>query len=225
MKSIEVKNLNFGYTQDLVLKNLNFEVDEGELVTVVGVNGSGKSTLMKVMLGELKPLSGTVRLMGKDPMTMSSFKEVGYVPQSNVVNQIAFPITCIELVVLNLYEDFGLIKIPKKKHKQKAIDILKRLDLEEYINVPFNELSGGLQQRVMIARAMVNDPSILILDEPTAGVDDKSKGMFFDLIEKLNEEFNISIVLVTHELDLVREHLNLDNIYRIVNGELKNVAI
>ena len=94
-------------------------------------------------------------------------------------NKIAFPITCLELVSLNLYEEFGLIKIPKKNHYQKAKDILKKMGMENYINTPVNELSGGLAQRAMISKAMINDPKILILDEPTAGVDKYSNCLLY----------------------------------------------
>ena len=225
MVSIAVNNLSFGYTEDKVIDKLNFIVEKGELIVIVGENGSGKSTLLKLILGELKPQSGSIKLMGKELEELSDFQAVGYVPQMNVVNKIPFPITCLELVTLNLYNDFGLIKIPKKYHREKGREILHRMGLGEYINTPFNELSGGLQQRVMIARAMINNPKIMILDEPTSGVDKESKDNFIDLIQELNHKYNITVVLVTHEIDWIKEHLELDHIYRIENGGLKNVRI
>ncbi|MFR1138744.1 MAG: metal ABC transporter ATP-binding protein, partial [Anaerococcus vaginalis] len=195
MKAVSINNLNFSYSQIPVLKNCNLNVDVGEFTVILGGNGSGKSTLIKLMLGELKTNSGEIKILGKNIEDYVSFKDIGYVPQINIVNKIAFPITCLELVSLNLYEEFGLIKIPKKNHYQKAKDILKKMGMENYINTPVNELSGGLAQRAMISKAMINDPKILILDEPTAGVDKYSKDHFFETIDFLSKKFNVTIIM------------------------------
>lgn len=221
MKAISIKDLNFSYSQIPVLKNCNLNVDVGEFTVILGGNGSGKSTLIKLMLGELKKNSGEIKILGKNIEDYVSFKDIGYVPQINIVNKIAFPITCLELVSLNLYEEFGFIKIPKKNHYQKAKDILKKMGMEAYINTPVNELSGGLAQRAMISKAMINDPKILILDEPTAGVDKYSKDHFFETIDFLSKKFNVTIIMVTHELKEM-ESLSIDfTKYEMVEGSLK----
>ena len=221
MKTISIKDLNFSYSQIPVLKNCNLNVDVGEFTVILGGNGSGKSTLIKLMLGELKKNSGEIKILGKNIEDYVSFKDIGYVPQINIVNKIAFPITCLELVSLNLYEEFGFIKIPKKNHYQKAKDILKKMGMESYINTPVNELSGGLAQRAMISKAMINDPKILILDEPTAGVDKYSKDHFFETIDFLSKKFNVTIIMVTHELKEM-ESLSIDfTKYEMVEGSLK----
>ncbi len=221
MKAVSIKNLNFSYSQTPVLKNCNLNVDIGEFTVILGGNGSGKSTLIKLMLGELKKNSGEIKILGKNIEDYTSFKDIGYVPQINIVNKIAFPITCLELVSLNLYEDFGFIKIPKKNHYQKAKDILKKMGMEKYINTPVNELSGGLAQRAMISKAMINDPKILILDEPTAGVDKYSKDHFFETIDFLSKKFNVTIIMVTHELKEM-ESLNIEMTkYEMIEGSLK----
>mgnify|MGYP001140975224 FL=1 len=221
MKAVSIKNLNFSYSQTPVLKNCNLNVDIGEFTVILGGNGSGKSTLIKLMLGELKKDKGEIKILGKNIEDYTSFKDIGYVPQINIVNKIAFPITCLELVSLNLYEDFGFIKIPKKNHYQKAKDILKKMGMEKYINTPVNELSGGLAQRAMISKAMINDPKILILDEPTAGVDKYSKDHFFETIDFLSKKFNVTIIMVTHELKEM-ESLSIDfTKYEMVEGSLK----
>ena len=220
MKAVSINNLNFSYSQIPVLKNCNLNVDIGEFTVILGGNGSGKSTLIKLMLGELKSNSGEIKILGKNIEDYVSFKDIGYVPQINIVNKISFPITCLELVSLNLYEDFGFIKIPKKAHYQKARDILTKMGMEEYINTPVNELSGGLAQRAMIAKAMINNPQILILDEPTAGVDKQSKANFFETIDILSEKFSITIVMVTHELkEMESLDLNMQK-YEMVEGRL-----
>ena len=221
MKAISIKDLNFSYSQTPVLKDCNLNVDVGEFTVILGGNGSGKSTLIKLILGELKKNSGEIKILGKNIEDYVSFKDIGYVPQINIVNKIAFPITCLELVSLNLYEEFGFIKIPKKNHYQKAKDILKKMGMESYINTPVNELSGGLAQRAMISKAMINDPKILILDEPTAGVDKYSKDHFFETIDFLSKKFNVTIIMVTHELKEM-ESLSIDfTKYEMVEGSLK----
>lgn len=221
MKAVSIKNLNFSYSQTPVLKNCNLNVDIGEFTVILGGNGSGKSTLIKLMLGELKKDKGEIKILGKNIEDYVSFKEIGYVPQINIVNKIAFPITCLELVSLNLYEEFGFIKIPKKNHYQKAKDMLKKMGMENYINTPVNELSGGLAQRAMISKAMINNPKILILDEPTAGIDKYSKEHFFETIHFLSKKFNVTIIMVTHELKEM-ESLNIKMTkYEMIEGSLK----
>lgn len=221
MKAVSINNLNFSYSQTPVLKDCNLNVDLGEFTVILGGNGSGKSTLIKLMLGELKRKSGEIKILGKNIEDYVSFKDIGYVPQINIVNKIAFPITCLELVSLNLYEEFGFIKIPKKNHYQKAKDMLKKMGMEAYINTPVNELSGGLAQRAMISKAMINDPKILILDEPTAGVDKYSKEHFFETIDFLSKKFNVTIIMVTHELKEM-ESLNIEMTkYEMIEGSLR----
>lgn len=113
MKAIEIKNLTFAYNKIPVIKSCDFSLEMGDLALILGGNGSGKSTLIKLMLGELKKDTGSIKILGKNIEDYKSYKDIGYVPQINIVNKISFPITCLELVSLNLYEDFGFIKIPK----------------------------------------------------------------------------------------------------------------
>lgn len=223
MHIIDVSNLNFGYTSELVLKDVNLCVDEGQFICITGENGSGKSTLLKVLLGELKHFEGNVKLFGNAINSIKDFKDIGYVPQNSVMNKVAFPTTCREMVAINLYRSFGPVKFPGKKHFERAEKALVDMGLEKYVRTPFNELSGGLQQRVMITRALINDPRLLILDEPTAGVDNESKVRFLDLLETVTQERNITAVLVSHELELVSRHINFDATYRINSGRIAHV--
>lgn len=223
MHIIDVSNLNFGYTSELVLKDVNLCVDEGQFICITGENGSGKSTLLKVLLGELKHFEGNVKLFGNAINSIKDFKDIGYVPQNSVMNKVAFPTTCREMVATNLYRSFGPVKFPGKKHFERAEKALVDMGLKKYVRTPFNELSGGLQQRVMITRALINDPRLLILDEPTAGVDNESKVRFLDLLETVTQERNITAVLVSHELELVSRHINFDATYRINSGRIAHV--
>lgn len=218
MTAIEIKNLSFGYTKDLIIKDVDFKVERGDIVAIQGENGSGKSTLLKLILGQLKADGGSVSIGDKDINSITDFRNIGYVPQVQNFNDIGFPITTGEIVVLNLYKEFGLIKIPRKRHKKRAEEILKALGMEKYISTPYKQLSGGFKQRTMIARALMNEPEILILDEPTAGVDIESKESFLKLINQTNKEKNITILIVTHEMDLIKKYLDLSQTYKMEEG-------
>lgn len=223
MQAIEVKNLSFGYAHEDVLKDVSFSVGEGEFVCITGENGSGKSTLLKVLLGELVHYRGSVELFGTPVASMRDFQHIGYVPQNTVMNKVAFPATCTEIVAANLYRDFGFVKIPKKNHVEQAEQALCEMGLEKYIHTPFNELSGGTQQRVMITRALIRDPKLLILDEPTAGVDKESKIRFLDQLEEVTTKRTITALLVSHELELVTHHINFAATYRLDNERISHV--
>ncbi len=225
MDHININELTFGYTSEKIIDNLSMSIEQGEVVSISGENGSGKSTLLKLILGELTPQAGSIKLLGKDLSNLKSLKEIGYVPQMQITNQIAFPITVMELVVLGLYSDFGVIKIPRKKHKLRAKELLIEMGLEDYVNTPVNELSGGLRQRAMIARAMINKPKILVLDEPTSGVDAQSKENFLKLIKDMNLKRLLTTIIVSHEIELIKQNLSLDRSYRMINGGVIDAAV
>ncbi|WP_077597493.1 metal ABC transporter ATP-binding protein [Olsenella urininfantis] len=218
MNVINVSDLRFGYTSEAVLRGVSLSVGEGDSCCITGENGSGKSTLLKVILGELRGFTGTVELFGCPIAQLRDLSRIAYVPQASVMNKVAFPTTCREMVSLGLYGDFGFVKVPRKRHFDRAEAALSEMGLGRYVRTPFNELSGGLQQRVMICRALVNDPRLLVLDEPTAGVDNESKVRFLGLLEQIRHDRNITVLLVSHELDLVMKHMSFDAIYRIDAG-------
>lgn len=223
MTDIEVREVEFSYGGgEPVLKGVNFSVQSGQIAAIHGENGSGKSTLLKLLLGELSPNRGEVRLIGKPVREMTDFRAVGYVPQVQNFDGISFPVTTAEIVVLNLYRTFGFFKIPSAAHKKRAEKILCEMGMEKYLDTPYNQLSGGFKQRTMIARAMLNRPEILILDEPTAGVDQKSKENFLKLIAETNREYDTTILIVTHEMDLIQRHLKPGASYRMSEGVLLN---
>lgn len=205
MKDIEVKDLVFSYGKDEVLNKVSFDLNRGDFLTIQGENGSGKSTLIKLILKDLKKDSGQIKLFGEDLENFDDYSKIGYVPQVNDANKIAFPVTGKEFVVLNLYKKFNIFNRPNKKCYKKVEEIFEILNIENLLNIPFKQLSGGQAQKVMIARAMVNDPKLLLLDEPTVGVDEKSKRDFLKLLANLNDKHKISILMISHEMDVVRE--------------------
>lgn len=205
MKDIEVKDLVFSYGKDEVLNKVSFDLNRGDFLTIQGENGSGKSTLIKLILKDLKKDSGQIKLFEEDLENFDDYSKIGYVPQVNDANKIAFPVTGKEFVVLNLYKKFNIFNRPNKKCYKKVEEIFEILNIENLLNIPFKQLSGGQAQKVMIARAMVNDPKLLLLDEPTVGVDEKSKRDFLKLLANLNDKHKISILMISHEMDVVRE--------------------
>lgn len=224
MKAIEIKNANFAYDRDPVLRELNLTLMNKEKITIIGGNGVGKTTLIKVIIGELKLKSGQIKIFEED-LNINSLKKIGYVPQSQKENLYTFPISVKELVTLQLYESMGMIKIPRKIHYDKTMELLKKMNLEKYADYPLRDLSGGLRQRVVITRALMNNPEILIFDEPTSGVDENSKRQFAKTIEDLNTNFDVSIILITHELDWVKNNLQMDRFYELKKGGLELVTV
>ena len=218
MKDIEVKDLVFSYGKDEILNKVSFDLNKGDFLSIQGENGSGKSTLIKLILKDLKKKSGQIKLFGVDIEDFDDYTKIGYVPQVNDANKLAFPVTGEEFVVLNLYKKFNIFNRPNKKCYKKVHDIFEILNIEDLLNIPFNQLSGGQAQKVMIARAMVNDPKILLLDEPTVGVDEKSKRDFLKLLAHLNDKHKISILMISHEMDVVREFSKRE--IRLKNGRI-----
>ena len=216
MKQIEIKNLKFGYNENLILKGVNLDLDQGDFAVISGENGSGKSTLIKLILGELKKDHGSIKLFGIDMEDFKNFDKIGYVPQVNEAIKIAFPVSAREYVGLNLYKEFSILNTITKKSKSKIENTFSTLKIKDLIDRPVNTLSGGQAQRVMIARAMVNNPDILILDEPTVGIDQKSKEDFLDLIVHLNTHHGISILMITHEMDILGDYV--DKVFKLKEG-------
>ncbi len=215
--------MSFGYNGERIIDDLDLSIEHGDFAVIKGKNGCGKSTLIKLILNELKREFGSIKVLGESIDEMKSYAKIGYVPQVNTVGKIGFPVTCLELVTLGLYDEFGFIKIPRKKHKERAVTAIEKMGMGEYIKKPFYELSGGQQQRIMIARAIVKNPEIIILDEPTVGIDQSSKESFFEFISKINIEKKVTILMITHELEDVRKHMN--KLFTLENGVIENASI
>jgi zinc transport system ATP-binding protein len=183
-QSIEVKNLSYSYHKNqTILEDISFSINQKELVAVIGHNGSGKSTLIKLLLGLLKTKKGEITTTGT----------IGYIPQS--YNQdINFPAKVKEILELECC-DCSL-----------RGDVIKSLNLEKLEDKQFKNLSGGQQQRVLIALALLSNPKILVLDEPTVGVDTKTQEEFYKLLKKLNKERELTILFVTHDTGMISNY-------------------
>lgn len=224
-KIYEVENLSFSYSNTDVLDEIKFNIYEKDFVGIVGANGSGKSTLLKILVSELKNFTGNVKIFGEDIRSFKSWKKIGYVPQVDRDKSVAFPISVREMIMLNLYSDFNVFNHPKKMHKQMVKDVLDMFNLSSFANKNYNELSGGQKQRVMIAKAMVHNPDVLIFDEPTVGIDKSSKEEFFHILEHINKDHGITIIMVTHEMELADQYFTRKLVLKDKKLEEKNVSI
>ena len=199
---IELQKISFSYTNEEAVKDVSLSIHKGDYVGIIGPNGGGKSTLLKLMLGLLKPQKGTIQLFGVDINQFKDWYKIGYVPQKNYV-EVNFPITVEEVVAMGRYAKRGLFHFPTHEDKEKVHLALKQVEMLEYKDRQIGNLSGGQQQRVVIARALVTEPEVIFLDEPTVGVDVKTQKQFYNFLRKLNKELNLTLVLVSHELDVV----------------------
>lgn len=189
MAVLSVKNLSFDYSDTKVLKDISFSLYKGEFLGIIGSNGTGKSTLIKLILGLLDPVRGEINV---------NCRCCGYVSQKAASFNSAFPATVGEVVSANLYEKKGLFRRIKKSDMQKVYESLERVGMNGFENKLIGKLSGGQQQRVFIARALVSEPDLLILDEPTVGIDAKSVCEITSLIRELNES-GITIIMTNHD--------------------------
>ncbi|KXG76135.1 metal ABC transporter ATP-binding protein [Thermotalea metallivorans] len=204
-KVISLKDVSFGYDQNLVLENIHLDVFQGDYLGIVGPNGSAKSTLLKLMLGILKPQRGTIQIFGQDIEKFRDWGKIGYVAQKATSFNVGFPATVEEVVGGNLYTSIGLCRGIKRIHRDKIHKALEFVGMEDYCNRLIGNLSGGQQQKVFIARALVSSPQIIFLDEPTVGIDLKSQEEFYRLLEKLHKEMQITILMVSHDIGVITE--------------------
>ena len=199
MTLIECKRLSVGYDKKVVCKDINFKVEEGDYICIMGENGSGKSTLLKTILGLNKAVFGKV-IFEKS----LSKNKLGYLPQQNDFQK-DFPATVKEVIMSGFISQMGLRPFYNKAEKNTANGIIEFLGLENLTKNGFKELSGGQQQRVLLARALCATDKILVLDEPTNGLDSKTTNQFYKLLKNLNNS-GLTIIMVSHNLDKVMEY-------------------
>lgn len=199
---IELQNISFQYDYTKVLSQLSLTIHEGDYVALLGPNGSGKSTLLKIILGLLKPTSGTITLFGEDAAKFKKREWIGYVSQKANAFNGGFPATVKEVVASGLTKKLGLFKRKASNQDVLVKEALEAVDMYPYLNRNIGELSGGQQQRVFIARALIAKPKILVLDEPTVGIDKENVAIFYQLMEKLNKA-GMTLLIVTHDMNVI----------------------
>jgi zinc transport system ATP-binding protein len=199
---VEINNVTFAYNGQTVLQDVSLEIRQGDFIAMIGPNGGGKTTLLKLILGLLKPDKGIIRVLGQSTQKASAC--IGYVPQDVHINR-SFPITAMDVVLMGKLE-------PKKRwarktasNRQEALAALERLEMAAHAEKKIGELSGGQCQRVFIARALVTQPQLLLLDEPTASIDTKGQANFFEMLKDLNRD--VTVVVVSHDLLAVSRYV------------------
>ena len=215
MNAIEIRNLTVAYGENIALENLNLDVEAGSLMALVGPNGAGKSTLIKTILKFLKQVIGEIKINGKT---------LAYVPQRNSVDW-DFPTTLFDVVEMGCYGRVGLFKRVNKEEKQKVLKAIEQVGMLDFKDRQISELSGGQQQRAFIARALVQEADIYLMDEPFQGVDSTTEKSIVDILKKLKSEGK-TLIVVHHDLQTVPtyfETVTFINKNVIASGKIKEV--
>lgn len=207
-KLINVEHVSFAYNKENVLEDINLTVHQGDFVGVIGPNGSGKTTLLRIILGLLKPTVGQVSLFGKPLHQFREQSRLGYVPQKATTIETQFPVTVAEVVAQGRFARAGLLHRLRATDKRAIAHALHLVNMSFAKDRLIQELSGGQQQRVYIARALASEPQLLILDEPTVGVDIESQEEFYDLLAHLKKEKSLTLMMVSHDVDVVVNEVN-----------------
>jgi zinc transport system ATP-binding protein len=204
---IEIEDVSFSYGKDEVLANVTLQIHKGDYLGVIGPNGAGKTTLLKLILGLLPLQSGFIKLFGQDIRDFKGWQKIGYVPQKATSFDVNFPATVMEVVSMGRYGHIGLFHRATENDKKIVRKCLEQVGMWEYRDKLVGDLSGGQQQRVFIARALATEPEVIFLDEPTTGVDEKTQNEFYDLLKKLNQEFSLTLILISHDIGRITKEV------------------
>jgi len=199
---VTLENVSFTYNGEPVIQDVFLDISRGDFIAMIGPNGGGKTTLLKLILGLLKPDRGTIRVMDRPALTAAP--SIGYVPQNVHINS-GFPINALDVVLMGKLDPRKRWRRYSAADRREAREALKRLDMGNFASTKISELSGGQRQRVFIARALVTQPELLLLDEPTASIDTRGQAEFFKLLAEINRE--ITILVVSHDLLVVSRYV------------------
>ena len=197
---LKARDLTVGYGRRAILHGINFTIQQGDFLGVMGPNGSGKTTLLKTFLGLLKPLSGSI-----EHASLGEHLLFGYVPQRESLD-LHYPLTALEVALMGRFGRIGALRPPRARDRKIALSCLAQTHMEEFADRPYRALSGGQKQRVLIARALAAEPEILLLDEPTNGMDMSSEEAIMVLLSELQRDKRATIVFVTHLLRTIERY-------------------
>jgi zinc transport system ATP-binding protein len=200
---ITLKNLRYAYAAQEVLSDISFDIKRGDYLGIVGPNGSGKTTLVKLILGLLRPSGGAIQLFGSRQQDFKGWSHIGYLPQKVTSYNPHFPATVAEIVSSGLLSQKTIPRQVTGHDAREIADTLRLLGIDTLGSHPIGKLSGGQLQRVLLARALVHNPQLLILDEPTLALDPEVREKFFITLKELNTQRRVSIVLVTHDIGTI----------------------
>ena len=213
--------------QTTALEDVSLGITEGEFVGIIGPNGSGKTTILRAILGLILPRTGTLQIFdcACEHLRCHHRARIGYLPQKGRIDR-NFPITVLETVIMGRYGVRGLFHRSGKEDMAIALQALEEVRMQDLQHQPFGELSGGQQQRILIARALAQQPEVLLLDEPTTGIDTTTQHTILELIRRLHRELQLTVLLVTHDINLISplvDRLVLLNTRLFANGHPKDV--
>jgi len=201
--AIELNNVEFSYGQNVAIRNAGFAVSAGEFLGIIGPNGGGKTTLMRLILGMLKPQSGSIKLLGDDPLRTRS--KAGYIPQETNLNK-NFPISVHDVVLMGLTSTRGIGRSFTHADHERSDQVLEQLGLLKYRKRSIADLSGGQRQKVLLSRALISRPSILFLDEPTASVDTAGEDEIYEHLCAINK-IGTTVVIITHNIGVLSKYI------------------
>lgn len=223
---MELEGVTVRKTKNLLLDGISLSVSRNEFVGLIGPNGAGKTTLLNVIAG-FEPFLGTLRLFGQrvtENRSRASRLRVGYVPQSFPIDP-AFPILALEAVLAGLVGRLGLFRSPGRKEKEKAMSLMEMMRVDRLANRPLGQLSGGERQKVSLARAILQQPDILLMDEPTAGLDIAVQKEVLNLIDDIHRRESLTILFVTHDFTMIpstmRRAVLLDRGAKVFDGDVE----
>ncbi len=204
---VELEHVYVSYQNAIALEDISLTIWPGQFLAVIGPNGSGKTTLLRTILGLMPVLQGTVRVFGRPPRALGKLRQyIGYVPQITKIDY-SFPITVSNVVLMGLIGQMGLFHMAGKREREQVGRALEEMDIADLARRQIGELSGGQRQRVFLARALVSEPKLLFLDEPTTGVDTTTSSSLYEFLLQLHQE-GITIVLVSHDIGVVAEYVD-----------------
>ena len=206
---IRFSHATFGFPGVIALKDITLDIVEGEFIGIIGPNGSGKTTLCKAVLGLMRPLEGNLQIFdcACEELRCHHRARIGYLPQKGRLDQ-NFPITVLEAVMMGRYGVLGLFRRPAKQDQEIALQALTNVGMQDHRDSALGHLSSGQQQRVLIARALAQQPQVLLLDEPTTGIDITTQHSVLDLIRRLHRDFGLTVLLVTHDINMIRSKVD-----------------
>ncbi len=201
--AVTLRGISFSYGGETGLRDVDLAVPRGEYLGIVGPNGGGKTTLLKIILGLLEADAGEVRLFGEDLAAFRDWSRIAYVSQKATQVGPMFPMTVEGVVAMGRYARAGRLRGLDARGRAHVTDALRQVEMEDYRTRLIGDLSGGQQQRVFIARALAGEPEMIVLDEPTSAVDAGTRVQFYALLKRLNRELGLTLVLASHELEVV----------------------
>lgn len=206
---IRFDRASFGFPGVTALKDISLSIHAGEFVGVIGPNGSGKTTLCRAVLGLMAPVEGHLHIFdcACEELRCHHRAMIGYLPQKGVVDR-NFPVTVLETVMMGRYGALGLFKRPGRRDHEIAMEALAHVAMDGHRDTALGHLSGGQQQRVFIARALAQQPRVLLLDEPTTGLDITTQHNVIELIQHLHQELQLTVLLITHDINMIRSRVD-----------------